>query len=64
MILNNKVLWSNDMVLAVGLKSELDEDEFIVAAQQTHLDLTGESLDMAEWKVSEDNMMRQLESID
>ena len=63
MILSNKVLWSNDMSLAVGLKTELDEEEFVTAALETHLDLTGEVLCKGEYIVDSDMTIRRLEII-
>ena len=61
MILNNKVLWSNDMSLAVGLKTELDEEEFVTATLEAYLDLTGEKLNISECMVTEDSLMLKLE---
>lgn len=63
MILSNKILWSNDMSLAVGLKTELDEDEFVAAAIETHLDLTGETFCKGEYIVDSDMTIRRLEII-
>jgi len=61
MILSNKVLWSNDMSLAVGLKTELDEEEFVTAALEAHLDLTGAKLNISECMVTEDSLILKLE---
>jgi len=49
------------MSLAVGLKTELDEEEFITAALEAHLDLTGEKLNISECMATEDSLMLKLE---
>ncbi|MBI9013607.1 MAG: hypothetical protein JEZ08_15345 [Clostridiales bacterium] len=61
MILTNKVLWSNDMSLAVGLKTELDEKEFVEVALEAHLEMTGDKLNISECMVTEDSLMLKLE---
>lgn len=61
MILRSEILWSNDMSLAVGLKTELDKEDFVEKAIQTHLELTGDILIESEFRVTEDKVMLKLE---
>lgn len=44
----SKVLWSNDMSLCVGLKSELDLTDFMHEVAATHEDLTGDPIYMGD----------------
>lgn len=49
----NKVLWNNEMSLCIGLKTELDKEEFIEELEKTHNELTGEVLSYEEGHISE-----------
>jgi hypothetical protein len=49
----NKVLWNNEMDLCIGLKTELDRQDFIEIAKRMHIFLTGERLNDNDFIVSE-----------
>jgi len=61
MILRNKVLWNNEMSLAIGLKTEMDKEEFVIIAEETHLELTGEKIYLKEWDLDETDILLKLE---
>jgi len=63
MVLSNKILWNNEMALAICLRSELDQDEFEVEALNTHLELTGDELIKGEYIIHEQSMIRVLEVV-
>lgn len=63
MILRNKVLWNNEMNLAIGLKTELDKEEFLEVVEETHLELTGENIDLKECEIDETDIFLKLELI-
>lgn len=63
MVLINRILWNNEMTLAICLNTELDESEFEEEALSTHLELTGDSLEKDEYFVASDTMIRRLELI-
>ena len=63
MVLDNKVLWNNEMTLVICLKTELDKDEFQEVAIQSHVDLTGDVLEKGEYIVGSDSTIRRLEVI-
>jgi len=48
-----KVIWNHTMDLASGFVYDMDQDEFEILIQQTHLELTGEELDIKEGVVTE-----------
>ncbi|MCH4891199.1 hypothetical protein EZV73_26710 [Acidaminobacter sp. JC074] len=61
--MNNKVLWNHEMNFAIGLATEMDVEEFEIAALEAHLDLTGEGLCNDEYVISEDVELLRLELI-
>jgi len=63
MILRNRVLWNNEMNLAIGLRTELDNEEFLEVVEETHLELTGEKIDIKEWEIDETDIFLKLELV-
>lgn len=57
----NKVLWNNEMDLVVGLRTEVDRGKFEDIAQSTHKELTGETIYLKEWILSETDLLLKLE---
>jgi hypothetical protein len=59
----NKVLWNNEMDYCIGLTTELSKEDFIEEASKTHIELTGEELDLAICEIDEvaDNVIWRLE---
>ncbi|MEW9124573.1 MAG: hypothetical protein AB2421_17810 [Thermotaleaceae bacterium] len=47
-----KVLWNNEMNLCIGLRTELDREEFIEELERTHYELSGDALSHKEGKIS------------
>jgi hypothetical protein len=49
----NKVLWNNEMDLCIGLKTEMDLDEFRDELKMVHYELTGESISSNDGVITE-----------
>jgi len=63
MIPDKKILWNNEMTLAICLVTELDEKEFEENALESHMSLTGESLNDNEYKIESELDIRRLEVV-
>jgi len=63
MIPDKKILWNNEMTLAICLVTELDEKEFEDNALESHMSLTGESLKDNEYKIESEVDIRRLEVV-
>ena len=63
MVLDNKILWNNEMSLAICLNTELEEDEFENESVKSHLELTGEVLEKDEYFIVNESIIRVLEVV-
>lgn len=52
--LTNRVLWHSEMNFCIGLRTEMDRQEFIEEAKRTHLEMTADELQIEECTISHD----------